>query len=109
MPDKAPKDVGAKLGRFDKLTGESGDEDGEGSERSDESVQDRVVVGDDSADSARVEVLSWCLWAFPEGKALGLSPGCESPGSFVFSMASFGSIIATEVGWSISVIPLSTS
>jgi hypothetical protein len=46
-----------------KLMGESGDEDGEGSERGEESAVDRVVVGDESADSeACVEVLSWCLW-----------------------------------------------
>jgi hypothetical protein len=34
-----------------RLTGESGDEDGEGSDRGDESVVDIVVVGDESADS----------------------------------------------------------
>jgi hypothetical protein len=42
-----------------KLTGESGEEDGEGSEREAESVVDMVVVGDESADSVFwVEVLS---------------------------------------------------
>jgi len=42
--------------------GESGDEDGDGSERGEESVVERVVVGDESVDSdICVEVLSWCL------------------------------------------------
>lgn len=42
-----------------KLTGESGEEDGEGSERGEESLVDRVVVGEESADSDMdVEVLS---------------------------------------------------
>lgn len=52
IPDKPPKGIGANVERGIRLTtGESGDEDGEGSERSDESVHDTVVVGDDSADS----------------------------------------------------------
>jgi hypothetical protein len=51
MPDKPAKGVGAKDERGIRLTGESGDEDGEGSERSEESVHDTVVVGEDSADS----------------------------------------------------------
>jgi hypothetical protein len=109
MPDKPPKDAGAKLGRFAILTGESGDEDGEGSERSDESVMDTVVVGDESADSVIcVDVLSLCLWADSEGNAPGLTPGCESPGSFASSMTSLGSTIVTGFDWSKS-IPLSTS
>ncbi len=44
-----------------KLTGESGDEEGEGSDSDDESVHEAVVVGDESADSEFcVDVLSWC-------------------------------------------------
>lgn len=51
--------VGAAKGeRGIRFTGESGEDDGEGSERSEESVHDTVVVGEDSADSvARLEVL----------------------------------------------------
>lgn len=50
---------GGKLLRGMTLTGESGDDDGEGSESGDESVVDRVVVGEDSVDSdICVDVLS---------------------------------------------------
>lgn len=50
--------IGAKVERGIRFTGESGEDDGDGSERSEESVQDTVVVGDDSADSvARLDVL----------------------------------------------------
>lgn len=60
---RAPKDVAGKDDKGMRLMGESGEEDGEGSDKEDESVMDRVVVGDDSADSeACVDVLSWCLW-----------------------------------------------
>lgn len=59
-PWRPPKEAGAKGRRGTRLIGESGEDDGEGSERSEESVQDTVVVGEDSADSA-VDVLSWCL------------------------------------------------
>ncbi len=87
MPDKPAKGVGAKDERGIRLTGESGDEDGEGSDRSDESVHDTVVVGEDSADSVVcVDVLSWCLWAESDGKVGGLSSGCEFPGNFVASI-----------------------
>ena len=42
-----------------RFTGESGDEDGEGSESGEESAVESVVVGDESADSdACVDVLS---------------------------------------------------
>lgn len=37
--------------RGSRFTGESGDEDGDGSDREEESVQETVVVGEDSADS----------------------------------------------------------
>ena len=61
---KPPPNVGP--GKDDsgiRLIGESGDEEGEGSDRDDVSVVS-VVVGDESADSEFcVEVLSWCLWA----------------------------------------------
>lgn len=44
------------------VTGDSGDELGEGSVREDESAVDMVVVGDESVDSdAWVDVLSRCL------------------------------------------------
>lgn len=46
-----PNDVDGKLFSGIRLSGESGDEDGEESERGDESVVDKVVVGEDSADS----------------------------------------------------------
>jgi len=62
-PDNPPKvAVGANVCRGSRFTGESGEEEGDGSERSEESVQDTVVVGEDSADSVVcVDVLSWCL------------------------------------------------
>ena len=42
-----------------KVSGESGDDDGDGPERGEESVVESVVVGEESADSeVRVEVLS---------------------------------------------------
>lgn len=48
----------AKVERGSRFTGESGEDDGEGSERSEESVHDTVVVGEDSADSvARLDAL----------------------------------------------------
>lgn len=106
--DKPPKGLGANPWRGARLTGESGDEDGEGSERSDESVHDTVVVGDESADSVVcVDVLSLCLWADSEVKAPGPDPGCESPGPFVFPITSLWSTIVTVFDWSIS--PLSRS
>lgn len=49
--ERLPKVVAGKLLKGMRLTGESGDEDGEGSERDAESVVDSVVVGDESADS----------------------------------------------------------
>lgn len=60
MDGKAPKDVPGKTFKGTRLTGESGDEEGEGSESDEESVHDTVVVGDESADSeVWVDVLSW--------------------------------------------------
>lgn len=59
MDGSAPKLVPGKALRGTRLTGESGDEDGEGSESDEESVQESVVVGDESADSeACVKALS---------------------------------------------------
>jgi hypothetical protein len=50
--DNPPKGAGAKDERgMSEMTGESGEEEGEASERSEESVHDNVVVGDDSTDS----------------------------------------------------------
>lgn len=51
MDGKAPKVVEGKALRGTRLTGESGEEDGEGSEKDDESVHETVVVGEESADS----------------------------------------------------------
>lgn len=65
---RAPKEVAGKDDRGIRLTGESGEDEGEGSDNGEESLVDRVVVGDDSADSdAWVEVLSWCLCVGSEG------------------------------------------
>lgn len=43
--------VEGKLFRGMRFVGESGEDDGEGSDRGDESVVDSVVVGEESADS----------------------------------------------------------
>lgn len=51
MEGKAPNVVPGKAFRGTRLTGESGEEDGEGSESDEESVHETVVVGDESADS----------------------------------------------------------
>lgn len=51
MDGNAPNVVDGKALRGTRLTGESGDEDGDGSEKDDESVQETVVVGEESADS----------------------------------------------------------
>lgn len=67
-----PKDVAGKLFSGIRLTGESGDDEGDGSDRGEESVVDRVVVGEESADSdICVELLSWCWCAGSGGKAPG--------------------------------------
>jgi hypothetical protein len=69
--DNCPKLVAGYDARGIKLTGESGEEDGDGSDRGEESVVERVVVGDESADSdVWVDVLSWCLCVGSEGTAL---------------------------------------
>lgn len=47
----APKDEAGKALRGTRLTGESGEDDGDGSDSEDESVHETVVVGDESADS----------------------------------------------------------
>lgn len=65
---RPPKDVAGKELRGIKLTGESGEDEGDGSDKGDESLVDSVVVGEDSADSdAWVEVLSWCLCIGSDG------------------------------------------
>lgn len=48
---RAPNVVPGKTLRGTRLAGESGEDEGEGSESEEESVQDTVVVGDESADS----------------------------------------------------------
>lgn len=59
MDDNPAKVFPVKDDNGGRLTGDSGDDEGDGSESEEESVQDRVVVGDDSADSEFwVEVLS---------------------------------------------------
>ena len=59
MLERPPKDGPGNEARGTRLTGESGEDEGEGSERDEESVQETVVVGDESADSEFcVEVLS---------------------------------------------------
>lgn len=64
----APKEVPGKLFSGIKLMGESGDEDGEGSDNEDVSVVS-VVVGDESAEFC-VEVLSWCRCSASAGNEL---------------------------------------
>lgn len=62
--ERAPNDGPGNCDKGISWMGESGDDDGEGSDRDDESVHETVVVGDESADSdVCVDVLSWCLWA----------------------------------------------
>jgi hypothetical protein len=52
LPDNAPNGAGANDDRgISEIMGESGEEEGEASDRSDESVHESVVVGDDSTDS----------------------------------------------------------
>jgi hypothetical protein len=64
----------AKLLRGTMLIGESGDDDGDGSDSGEESVVDMVVVGDESADSdICVDVLSWCLCVGSVGRPVGCS------------------------------------
>lgn len=93
---RAPKVVPGKALRGTKLTGESGEDEGEGSESDEESVHDTVVVGDESADSRFcIELLSRCWWL---GATTG---GCNS---VVESGPSFG----LQVG-SISIILGSTT
>jgi hypothetical protein len=51
-PDNEPKGAGPNDDSgISEIIGESGEEEGEASERSDESVHDNVVVGEDSTDS----------------------------------------------------------
>jgi len=98
MPDNAPKGVGAKFVRGIRVTGESGDEEGELSDKSEESVHDTVVVGDDSTDSvACVDVLSLCLCDESAVKAVGRKSCADPPGSFVGSITSLGSKTVTRL------------
>lgn len=61
MEGKPPKLVDGKAFKGTRLTGESGEDEGEGSDSDEESVHDTVVVGEESADSdVCVDVLSRC-------------------------------------------------
>ncbi len=61
--ESKPKLEPEKEDKGTKVTGDSGDELGEGSDRDDESTVDMVVVGDESVESdACVDVLSRCWW-----------------------------------------------
>jgi hypothetical protein len=79
LRDSASGDWKTKLGvtkllRGTRLIGESGDEDGDGSDSGEESVVDMVVVGDESADSdICVDVLSWCRWPGSDESPVGCS------------------------------------
>lgn len=75
---KTPKEGPGNAASGTKFTGESGEEEGEGSEREEESVQDIVVVGEESADSeACVDVLSWWRWTWSAAAVeAGLLCGC---------------------------------
>lgn len=56
---KAPKVVAVREDKGRRFTGESGDDEGDGSDNEDESVHDTVVVGEDSTESeVCVDVLS---------------------------------------------------
>jgi hypothetical protein len=62
LTPRVPKLVAGKLLSGIRFMGESGEEEGEASDRGEESVVDSVVVGEESADSeVCVDVLSWCL------------------------------------------------
>lgn len=76
-----PNEVAGKLLSGIRLTGESGDDDGDGSDSGDESVVESVVVGEESADSdICVDALSWCLWFGSQGR---LPPRRGSCGEFM--------------------------
>jgi hypothetical protein len=62
LTPRLPKLVAGKLLSGIRFMGESGEEEGDASDRGEESVVDSVVVGEESADSeVCVDVLSWCL------------------------------------------------
>lgn len=72
-----PFDENEERGRM--MTGDSGDELGDGSVRAEESTVDIVVVGDESVDSeACVDVLSRCLCC-NSGSGAGLAVALSSP------------------------------
>ena len=58
LDERPPKDVAGNELSGIKLTGDSGDDEGDGSEREEVSVV-KVVVGDESADSSLCVVVSW--------------------------------------------------
>lgn len=51
IDDNPPNEVAGKEFRGTRFIGESGEDDGEGSDSEEESVHETVVVGDESADS----------------------------------------------------------
>ena len=62
LTPRLPKLVAGKLLSGMRFIGESGEDEGDASDRGEESVVESVVVGDESADSeVCVDVLSWCL------------------------------------------------
>jgi hypothetical protein len=68
----APNEALAREDKGMRFIGESGDEEGDGSDSEDESVHDTVVVGEDSTDSEFcVDVLSWCLCEVSDDTVLG--------------------------------------
>jgi hypothetical protein len=62
LTPRLPKLVAGKLLSGIRFMGESGEEEGDASDRGEESVVDSVVVGEESAHTeVFVDVLSWCL------------------------------------------------
>ena len=75
-----PKPLEEKEERGRMMTGDSGEELGDGSVRADESAVDMVVVGEESVDSeACVDVLSRCLCCNSGSCAAGLAVALPSP------------------------------
>lgn len=59
--ESSPKDEPAKDDKGTRVIGDSGEEEGEGSDKEDESTVDMVVVGEESVESdVWVDVLSQC-------------------------------------------------
>jgi hypothetical protein len=85
MLPRPPKDVAPNEDRGMRFIGESGDEDGEGSDSEEESVHEASVIGEDSADSVMCdEALLWPRDTSAPRCAVRNSE-CESVGSFTAS------------------------